>query len=172
MTEIDPMNYVTANHFYVEIDSTISAWFKECSGLGVTIDKETYLEGGVNDQQRILLKQAKFNDVTLKRGITNDIVFWQWISQVLTGIPKQRLNVSIIVFNQAGARMQTWTLIGAIPTAWKAPGLQADSTTVAIEELTLSYEGLKVTNKDNNQNREILKGKGQKRDKSGYYSQG
>lgn len=172
MAEIDPMNYVTANRFYVEVDSTISAWFTECSGLGVTIDKESYLEGGVNDQQRILLKQAKFNDVTLKRGITNDIIFWQWISQVLAGKPKQRLNINIILFNQAGARMQTWTLIGAIPTAWKAPGLQADSNNVAIEELTLSYEGLKVANKNNSQNREILKGKGQQRDNLGYYSQG
>ncbi|MEC4806898.1 MAG: phage tail protein [Jaaginema sp. PMC 1079.18] len=170
MAEINPMNYITANRFYVEIDSTISAWFTECSGLGVTIDKETYLEGGVNDRQRILLKQSKFNDVTLKRGMTNDIVFWQWISQVLEGKPKQRLNISIILFNQAGARMQTWTMLGAIPTAWKAPGLQANSNTVAIEELTLSYEGLKVSNANNSQNQEILKGKGQQRDNLGYYS--
>ena len=73
------------NRFYVEIDSTISAAFSDCSGLGVTIEKDTYLEGGVNDQQRIILKQAKFSDVTLKRGLTDDVVFWKWINQVLSG---------------------------------------------------------------------------------------
>ncbi|NES86654.1 MAG: phage tail protein [Moorea sp. SIO2B7] len=163
----NPMNYVTANRFYVEIDSTISASFSECSGLGVTIEKDTYLEGGVNDQQRIILKQAKFSDVTLKRGITDDLVFWQWINQVLDGKAKQRLNVDIILFNQAGERMQTWSLIGAIPVGWKTPSLQANSNTVAIEELTLAYEGLKVDN--GKMVGEILQGKGQGRDTKGYY---
>jgi phage tail-like protein len=63
---IDPTNYVTANHFYVEIESQITASFSECSGFGVQIDKEVYSEGGVNDKQRIFLKQSKFTDVTLK----------------------------------------------------------------------------------------------------------
>ena len=69
------LNYVTANRFYVEIGGSIAASFSECSGLDVQIDKETYFEGGVNDQQRIFLKQAKFSDVTLKRGITDDVIF-------------------------------------------------------------------------------------------------
>jgi phage tail-like protein len=138
------LNYVTANHFYVEIKSEIKACFSECSGLGVQIDKEPFFEGGVNDQQRILLKQAKFNDITLKHGITDDMLFWQWISQVLEGKAKQRLNIKILIFNQAGETMQTWTLIGAVPVGWKAPALQANSNTVAIEELTLAYEGLNM----------------------------
>ena len=139
------LNYVTANRFYVEISNDIKACFTECSGLGVQIDKETYFEGGVNDQQRVFLKQAKFNDVVLKRGITNDLTFWEWISQVLQGLPKKRLNVTILVFNQAGETMQSWMLIGAIPTGWKAPSLQANSNTVAVEELTLTYEGIQIT---------------------------
>jgi phage tail-like protein len=138
------LNYVTANRFYVEIKKEIKACFSECSGLGVQIDKEVYLEGGVNDQQRIFLKQAKFNDITLKHGITDDMLFWQWISQVLKGEPALRLNVRILLFNQAGETMQTWTLIGAIPVAWKAPSLQVSSNTIAIEELTLAYEGVNI----------------------------
>jgi phage tail-like protein len=48
-------NYVTANRFYVEMESSISASFSECSGLGVKIKREAIFEGGVNDQQRILI---------------------------------------------------------------------------------------------------------------------
>ena len=143
----DELNYVTANRFYVEIDSGIKASFQECSGLGMNIDKEVYFEGGVNDQQRVFLKQAKFDDVTLKRGITDDLSFWGWMQGVLDKTVKQRLNVNILLFNQAGETMQTWTLIGAIPVGWKAPSLQADSNTVAIEELTLAYEGLNIKGK-------------------------
>jgi len=139
----DELNYVIANRFYVEIESNITASFSECSGLGVTLKKESYFEGGVNDQQRIILGQAEFSDITLKRGITHDLTFWEWVSQMFSQT-NQRRNINILLFNQAGETMQCWTLIGTLPVAWKAPALQADGSVVAIEELTLAYEGLKV----------------------------
>ena len=144
------INYVTTNRFYVEIESNITASFSECSGLSAKVKKETIFEGGMNDQQRIILGQTEYSDVTLKRGITDDLGFWNWISQVLRvdaptkGSDSRRRNVNILLFNQAGETMQCWTLVGAVPIGWKAPALQANSNTVAIEELTLAYEGLRV----------------------------
>ena len=145
---IDRPNYVTTNRFYIEIESQVRASFSECSGLGVNIKKETYFEGGVNNQQRIFLGAAEFTDVTLKRGMTDDITFWGWIFQALTGTPKSRRNVNILLFNQAGETMLCWTLIGAMPVSWKTPALQADGNAVAIEELTLAYEGLQVKTRE------------------------
>lgn len=140
-------NFLTTNRFYVEMDSDLKASFSECSGLDVQIDKETYFEGGVNEQQRIFLKQAKFNDLTLKRGMSDDLTFWDWINKVLETGKAERRNINILTFNQAGETIQAWTLLGAVPVGWKTPSLQADSTSVAIEELTLAYEGLKVAAK-------------------------
>lgn len=159
------LNYVTANRFYVEIESNITASFSECSGLGVNIKRESLLEGGVNDQQRIILGQTEFTDVTLKRGLTDDLVFWNWVSQILTQSKKERRNVNILTFNQAGETMQCWTLIGAVPVGWKAPALQANSSTVAIEELTLAYEGLKITKSGGGSATPLTSG----RDKLGYF---
>ncbi|MEB3151508.1 MAG: phage tail protein [Sphaerospermopsis sp.] len=158
------LNYVTANRFYVEIESNITACFTECQGLGVSIKTEKFAEGGVNHQQRVLLNPADFSDVTLKRGITNDLTFWNWINKILSGAAERR-NVNILVFNQAGETMQCWTLIGAVPISWKAPSLSADANTVAIEELTLTYEGLKV-DKTKSGGASILSG----RDSSGFFS--
>ncbi|MFH7030951.1 MAG: phage tail protein [Heteroscytonema crispum UTEX LB 1556] len=139
------LNYVTTNRFYVEVDSAIAASFTECSGLGANIQKKIIHEGGVNDQQRVYLGYVEFSDVTLKRGLTDDPGFWNWINEVFDEQkPTSRRNVNILVFNQAGETMMSWTLIGAIPIAWKAPGLQADGNAVGIEELTLAYEGLQV----------------------------
>ncbi len=141
-------NYITTNRFYVGLEtSTVSASFTECQGLGVTVKYESFHEGGVNDQKRILLGQPEFSEVTLKRGMTDDLVFWNWASQVMkTDSQKkiERRNVNILIFNQAGETMQCWTLIGAIPVGWKAPSLSADAPSIAIEELTLVYEGMKV----------------------------
>ena len=147
MADLNVLNYVTTNRFYVEIGNQITAAFSECSGLDVQIEKEVYQEGGVNQQQRIFLKHAKFGDVTLKRGITDDPAFWEWIQQSLTAGERRRRNINILVFNQAGVTMQVWQFLGAVPVAWKTPSLKADSNTVALEELVLSYEGLKVVHK-------------------------
>jgi len=71
--------------------------------------------------------------------------------------------VNILVFNQAGEIMRSWTLIGAVPVGWKAPALQADGNAVALEELTLAFEGLKV-GKDSGG------GNSTTRDGTGYFS--
>ncbi|MGA9377469.1 MAG: phage tail protein [Phormidium sp.] len=159
--EIHGLNYLTANRFYVEIEDFryISACFQECSGLSVKVNYDTFFEGGVNNQQRIIMGHTQFSEVILKRGITNDLVFWGWANRMLTQLESinkdlsererhqlnpQRRNVNILLFNQAGQTIQCWTLIGAVPVAWNASPFQADSSTVAIEELTLAYEGIKV----------------------------
>lgn len=137
-------NYVTANRFYVEIENTLTAAFSECSSFGVKIDYDTIHEAGVNDQQRILLKQPTFSEVTLKRGISNNLIFWDWINRILTNQPNSRRDINIVLFNQAGETIQVWTLIGAVPVGWTAPALQAEGADVAIEELILAYEGLAI----------------------------
>jgi phage tail-like protein len=159
------LNYVTANRFYVEMESNITASFTECSGLGVSIKREAQREGGVNDQQRIILGQPEFSDITLKRGITDSLVFWDWLSQILGDGKKERRNINLLLFNQAGETMQCWTLIGAIPVGWKAPTLQASGNTLAIEELTLAYEGLKIL-RSHGGGATVLKAG---RDSSGYF---
>ncbi|XWK89414.1 MAG: phage tail protein [Phormidium sp.] len=158
------LNYVTANRFYVEIGGQIAASFSECSGLGVKIKKETHFEGGVNDYQRVILGQAEFSDVTLKRGITDSFPFWDWVANTLTDSQKKRRHVSILLFNQAGETMQCWILKAAIPIEWRAPALQANSTTIAIEELTLAYEGLEIAKSKGGSSQELSAG----RHSSGY----
>ncbi|MEH2141736.1 phage tail protein [Nostoc sp.] len=156
-------NYVTTNRFYVEIDSSIAASFTECSGLSVQIQKNVFYEGGVNDQQRIYLGHTEFADVTLKRGLTDHPGFWNWMNTVFNEEDEtSRRNVNILIFNQAGETMMSWTLIGAIPIAWNTPALQADGMAVAIEELTLAYEGLQVS-KDSGGGNSV------DRDKTGYF---
>jgi phage tail-like protein len=159
MPKLNVLNYVTTNRFYVEMDSQLTAAFSECSGLDVQIEKEVYQEGGVNEQQRIFLKHVKFGDLTLKRGITDDPAFWNWISQSLTANDLRRRNINILVFNQAGETIQAWRLVGVVPVGWKTPALKADSSTIALEELVLSYEGLTVVHRSD-ENKVRVKGGG------------
>lgn len=165
-------DYVTTNRFYVEIESSLTASFAECTGLGVSIQKETLVEGGANDQQRILLGTPTFSDVTLKRGASGSQVFWNWLNALFlprnegVAISQHRRNINILVFNQAGQTQQCWTLIGAVPVGWQAPSLQADGNSVAIEELTIAYEGLNVVFGGNSGGATMLSG----RSSSGYFA--
>ncbi|MEX0271131.1 phage tail protein [Leptolyngbyaceae cyanobacterium UHCC 1019] len=159
MPKLNVLNYVTTNRFYVEMDNQLAAAFSECSGLDVQIEKDVYQEGGVNEQQRIFLKHAKFGDLTLKRGITDDPAFWDWISQSLTADDLRRRNINILVFNQAGETIQAWRLVGVVPVGWKTPSLKADSNAIALEELVLSYEGLTVVHRSG-ENKIRVKGGG------------
>ncbi|PSN76556.1 phage tail protein [filamentous cyanobacterium CCP4] len=160
------LNYVIADRFYVEMEGTLTAAFNECSGLGVQLKREAFIEGGVNDQQRILIGQPEFSDLALKRGITNNLVFWTWLNDILTGKTNCRRTINILLFNQAGETMQCWTVIGAIPVSWKAPPLQADGNTVAIEELTLAYEGLQINQSQSGGSQSLSKG----RTPTGYFA--
>lgn len=140
-------NFITTNRFYIEMEKELKASFSECSGLDVQIEKEVYFEGGVNEQQRIFLKQAKFGDVTLKRGLSDDLTFWDWIKPLIDSQQDNKLerrDINILLFNQAGETIQAWVLHGAVPVGWRTPTLQAESSGVAIEELVLAYEGLTV----------------------------
>lgn len=143
--EYNQLKFVTTNRFYVEIGSKIAASFSECGGLGVQVKKNVIHEGGVNNQQRIYLGQTDFTDVTLKRGLTDRQDFWEWLTELFDETkPVSRRNVNILLFDRSGETMMSWTLIGAIPVGWKTPALQADGNAVAIEELTLAYESLRL----------------------------
>ncbi len=139
------VNYVSTNRFYIEMESNISASFSECAGLEAKIKTEKIPVGGVNAQQRVLLGKTELTDVILKRGMTDDLVFWDWVTQVWVPGKTKRRNINILIFNQAGETMQCWALKAAVPVGWKSPALKADSNTLAIEELTLAYEGLNIT---------------------------
>lgn len=137
-------SYILENRFYVEMENQITASFASCQGLSAKITTTSTREGGVNDQQRILLGPTSFTEVTLTRGMTDNALFWNWMQATFTGGRGLRRNINILTFNQAGETMQCWTLIGAIPVSWKAPGLKADGNSVAVEEISIAFEGLRV----------------------------
>jgi phage tail-like protein len=142
----NPLNYVTGNLFYIEMESSIRASFSECAGLEVKIKNKKINPGGTINEQRVLIEDTEYTDVILKRGLTDDLAFWEWVTQVWQpGGQSKRRNINVLVFNQAGETMQCWTLLAAIPVGWKSPPLKADSSTLAIEELTLAYECLKIS---------------------------
>jgi phage tail-like protein len=141
-TRIDP--YLTGN-FLVEIDGVASASFSEVSSLEVSIEVVDYRNG--NSAENAVQKLPgldKFTNITLRRGMTQDLSLWNWMQTTLKG-NVQRTSVSITLLDRDDNPVWRWNLTNAWPCKWSGPALKAESNEVAIETLEICYENLTVS---------------------------
>ncbi len=132
-------------HFRVEIEGSYKfddTYFTEVSGLGseqeVTEHKVT--KNGVEVVMKIP-GRLKWQDITLKRGITSTMDIWKWRKAVEDGkVTEARANGSIIMCNQALEDVARWDFQAAWPVKISGPAIKADSNEIGIEELTIAHE--------------------------------
>lgn len=118
--------------------------FSDCDGLEMTMDVKTIRQGGDNARQIRLAGPASFGQVTLKRGMTEGFALWDWFTQTISD-PGLRANVQIVMFaTDRSKQTAAFQLERCIPVKLKAPALNAREGIVAIEELQLAYETLRL----------------------------
>ncbi len=130
--------------FGVEFQGTIIGAFRECSGLGSSNDVVEYKASGERGQYIIkkVPGRLKWNNITLKRGITDAMDMWKWRQLVEQGnLQEARKNGSVVMFDQAGAEMARWNFVNAWPTKISGPSANASNNEVGIEEIELTTEG-------------------------------
>lgn len=140
----------SAFNFSIEItpdgDSTplCDAAFSECDGLEMTLDVKTIREGGNNGRQVRLAGAAGYGQLTLKRGMTAGFDLWRWFERTIRE-PATRASGEVVVYAQDGVtRQAVFTLERCLPVKVKAPPLNAREGVVAIEELQVAYESLRL----------------------------
>lgn len=131
-----------AYNFKLDIKGVTAGHFTKVSNMGVDIEVIEYREGTQGSTVRKLPGWVKYSDITLSYGLTNSFELWQWLSSAVQG-NVERKNVSIILVGTDGITEVTrWNLTHAWPSSWRGALLDAMSQEAAIEELTLSHEGL------------------------------
>jgi phage tail-like protein len=125
--------------------------FQEVSGLDVEMDVKDYEEGGRNDAVVRRLGRAKFQPLVCKRGMFGPAggdaapELWQWFQDVVGGVrPVRRYDGTVLVQDQQRRTMATWQFFRAVPSKLVGPQLNAKTGEVAIEELHLAHEGLRL----------------------------
>lgn len=126
--------------------------FQECSGLQIDMDVHEITEGGRNDGTVRLAGRGKYTNIVLKRGMlyptggtaVNEL--WSWLQGMLSGQrPVVRYDGVIQVLNaSSGAVTATWVFDRGLPAKVAGPALNAKSGEIAIEELTIAHEGLRL----------------------------
>ncbi len=127
-------------NFLIEFENAVVGGFSEISGLQVEIEIEEIKEGGVNDHVHKVPKGAKYQNIVLKRGITDSDVLWRWHQDVIRGKFKRK-NILIILLDLEGNEKWRWSISGAYPMKWIGPELKAEKAAVAFESIELVHNG-------------------------------
>lgn len=136
-------------HFAIDIQGVIAGYFTECSGLGSeheVIEHKVVTEKG----QEVVIKQPgrlKWENITLKRGITSNMDVWDWRKQVEDGdVEAARRDGSIVMYDQHLEEVARWNFTQAWPVKVSGPQPKADSNEIGIEEIVIAHEYIKREN--------------------------
>jgi phage tail-like protein len=139
----------TAFNFAVEISidggaPLCDAAFAECDGLELSQELKTIREGGNNGAQVRMAGPTAYGTLTLKRGLTGSFDLWDWFEQAIED-PSVTAHAEVIMFADDGVEQRaSFVLGGCRPLKLKAPPLNAKDGMVAVEELQVAYETLKL----------------------------
>ena len=146
MVDKDPL---VSAWFAVEFQGQVVGAFRECTGLGSENEVVEYKASG--DKGVYVIKKVpgrmKWNNITLKRGITDAMDMWKWRQQVEEGkVDEARKNGSIVMYDQKSTAVARWEFVNAWPNKLTGPSANAGTNEVAIEELEITHEGYKRVN--------------------------
>jgi len=140
--ETDPL---IAYQFGIEVGGMVTGYFQEISGINSesdVIEHKVSYEG--KDFVQKLPGRVKWGDVTLKRGITDNLQVWEWRQLVEEGkMNDARKNCSILLFDRSMEVAARWDFANAWPSKVSGPDIKADGNEYGIEEMTIVHEGMK-----------------------------
>lgn len=130
--------------FGVEFQGKLVGAFRECTGMGS--ENEIVESKASGPDGKLIIKKIpgniKWNNIVLKRGITDAMDLWEWRKQVEQGqIAEARKNGTITMYSHAGIPLAKWNFVNAWPSKLTGPTANATSNEVAIEELEITHEG-------------------------------
>ncbi|NLT74521.1 MAG: phage tail protein [Chloroflexi bacterium] len=132
-------------HYAIDIQGEVTGYFTECSGIGSEHEVIEHKVVDADGHEHILKipGRLKWENITLKRGITENMDIWDWRDMVVQGkVDDARREGSIIMFDQGLQEVARWNFEKAWPVKVSGPTVKADSNELGIEELVITHEGL------------------------------
>jgi phage tail-like protein len=137
-----------SNRFGVTIDGTDLGKWGKCHGLAVDFKPEVKTQGGIYDTQVILPGQMSYNPITLERAVsaTETAKVQGWLSQMVqkwvhAANAGTGGTAVITLYSPTGVHVVSWTLRNVFPSKWEGPKMDAGTSGIALETLTLVHEG-------------------------------
>jgi len=129
--------------FRVEIDGVAEAAFSEVAIGETSTEAIDYREGTEPNHVRKLPGMTKYGNITLKRGVTDSQVIYQWHKDIVDGkIGDKRKSITIVVIDEAGKDKARFVVSECWPTKYDPSDLNGKGNEVLIELLELVNEGI------------------------------
>ena len=139
------MDSLVGFKFSLDLQGTAQGYFKEVSGIGSEhemIEDKLTTDKGIDFIKKIP-GRLKWNDVTLKRGITDNMDIWDWRKLAEDGdMDAARKDCSIIMYDRLGGATARWDFVRAWPSKVSGPEAKSDSNDIGVEEMVLVHEGM------------------------------
>ena len=129
--------------FRVEIDGVAEAAFSEVAIGETSTEAIDYREGTEPNHVRKLPGMTKYGNITLKRGVTDSQVIYQWHKDIVDGkIGDKRKSLTIVVIDESGKDKARFVVSECWPTKYDPSDLNGKGNEVFIEVLELVNEGI------------------------------
>ena len=141
-TDEDPL---LGFNFALELEGSIAGYFTECGGIGSEheIVEHKVVDKSGHEIVRKIPGRLKWQDITLKRGITSDMQIWEWRADLVNGdMTTARKNISITMMDRTYAPVAVWHFQNAWPSKVTGPSFKSDDNSFGVEEVTLVHEGM------------------------------
>lgn len=133
--------------FQVKIGTTVTK-FSEVSVPETTVANIEYRDGDDPTYKRQLSGLTSFGNLTLKRGIVEDMSLHDWFQNVVSAgagdydDKDKRKNITITLLDEGGKPKSHWSITNAWPIKYEGGDLNATGNEVFIESMELVHEGI------------------------------
>lgn len=126
------------------LKAAIDSSFQEVSGISVEYDTEPVTEGGENRFVHKLPVRTKYPNLVLKRGLVTTLSpLSEWCATTFEsnfGTPVELKNVAVVLMDESGMPLVSWSFTNAWPVKMQVSDLQAMENKIVVETLELSYQ--------------------------------
>ena len=127
----------------IDSGETVSGSFSEASGMMVEVTPIEYRDGKDAATPRKVRGLRKVSNITLKRGITGHVGFWNWVLAGING-DVNRQQGYIALLNEDQVEVMRWDFKQAWPTKYTGPSLNAKNNEIAFETVEVAIEDLEI----------------------------
>ena len=130
------------SYFGLEIDGVKLGFFTGCSGISLEYEVMTFKEGnGATVVARKRPGRAKYTEVVLKRGFTQDKALHDWFKEVVDANKATPYKTgSIVVYDRTQKEVARFNLDQCWPSKMSVSDLNAATDEVMVEEVTIQHE--------------------------------
>lgn len=122
------------------IPNSLDFRFKKVSGIGSTISTHTLNEGGQNLYSHKLPERVQYDNLILERGLATGSLLAAEFNVAMSLFKFAPSNVLVTLLNESAIPVSSWLFMTAYPVKWTVSSLDAESNSVVIETMELTYQ--------------------------------